>query len=174
METAIELTRGVREAILRGACPQGAAVAGDLVLEGEAALTELPRALTVHGTLRIAGCHRLRRLPVGLAADSIHIENCAVLEGVAPATGAELRVRRDLTFSRCPSLARFPDQITVGGSLSIADCPQAWAQPNGQPGGPPYGLKAGGDVSLQRCAALRHLPTRMLVGGSSTSPSATR
>ncbi len=167
MAQAIELTEAeAREAILKGTCPEGAAVDGGLAFERKGALVELPEALRVRGTLRISGCDRIRRLPAGLDADAVLVEECPVLEGTDPSRGATLTVRRDLSFLNCPSLARFPDRLKVGGSLSMANCPQAWSQPAGRPGGPPEALRTGGDVTLHACAALRHLPDALRVGGS--------
>ncbi len=153
-----------QEAILKGECPPGAVVEGGLAFVSEPGLAELPRDLTVLGPLQVDGCHRLKRLPKGLSATALSVRECASLEGFEPAPGTAFQVDGDLLFSKCPSLARFPEALEVGRDLTLKDCHQAWTNPMGLPLWVPERVRVGRAAVLDGCVGLTELPGRMEVG----------
>ncbi len=153
-----------RKAILDGTWPPGAVVEGDLRLDREPGLAELPDGLAVEGELRIDRCHRLARLPKRLAAQGVRITTCDAFQGLGPGEAA-FCVPGDLNLIDCPALAHFPGELVVGGDLRMGECPRAWSDPSRSGQGAPERLIVGGSVAIEECAGLAGLPHEIDVGG---------
>ncbi len=157
-----------RRAILDGTCPPGATVEGSLRIEREPGLTRLPDGLSVHGGLRIVGCHRLRRPISGLSAQSIEVRSCSAFEGFDGGRDGALRVPGRFDLFDCPSLARLPRALHVEFGLWIERCPWGWASAPGWLPRAPQRLEVVGPALFADCPGLARLPKAMEVGGGLT------
>ncbi len=140
--TTLTTPEAARDAIQSGACPEGAVADGDHRFAEAPGPTELPRGLAVRGEMLAWGCHRFRRLPQGLSAESPVIDDCALFEGIAADFGGAVEAGGDTCFRNCGSLARFPTPMSVGARFSLVLRPVAWGGPNA-----PAARRAGGAAS---------------------------
>ncbi len=168
-----------REAIVAGACPEGASVDGRLLLEDADSLTELPRGLRVDGELWIRGCNRLRLLPAGLSAQALRVEACSLMEGFAPDFGGAFGAPRWVHFESCPSLHSLPDALSAGGDLSLVGCHRLTALPRSLSArsvlvgdcaalegfhADASAFEAAGTVRFLNCPSLHRFPESLAVG----------
>ncbi len=114
----------------------------------------------MEGGLHANECPGLRHLPRGLSAASVAVEACAAFEGFDPEFEGAFRVPGNAHFLACHALARFPEEVAVGGHFDLTRCARAWAGPSGTP----RRLTAGGRAVLTGCAGLSELPEEMAVG----------
>jgi hypothetical protein len=84
----------------------------------ETDIEELPEGLSVQFGLRLRGCRKLRRLPVGLSVGSLDVSDCTLLEGLPEGFSASF-----VDISGCPQIESWPQNATLSvGRLRARNC----------------------------------------------------
>jgi hypothetical protein len=84
----------------------------------ETDIEELPEGLSVQFGLRLRGCRKLRRLPLGLSVGSLDVSDCTRLEGLPEGFSASF-----VDISGCAQIESWPQNATLSiGRLRARNC----------------------------------------------------
>jgi len=161
----------IREAILRGECPQGltfknislAGVKTPFILPSglrcfgldlsNSAVSAIPADISVEFKLNLSGCTVLKELPSGLRTGSLVLNGCTSLSALPEGLAVSF-----LNLDGCANLAHWPESAVVEiGSLRARGCT---ALP-----GLPQSLKNLTNLDLAGCRKISSLPDGLRLSG---------